>query len=130
MLYHYTDKDSADKIWESGVIFASREINGDAIFGTGVYLTPFGPEHGKKFNAFNNYNTELWQQKEDQGKVDCVIMITMSNENIEEIITNDSPSRHIFVFKNNDLNLRGNNIIKVEFMYGPGKTVLYYSRAN
>lgn len=107
----------------TGTINASIDGTLDTIIGPGVYLTPFGPEYGKKFNAWNNYSTTLWQQKEDQGKLDCVIIITMSAENIIGKITNDG--RYILVYKNNDLNLFGSNVVKVEFMFGPNEKVVY-----
>ena len=58
--YHYTSKEGAAGIAETGIIRQSRrEGSGsgdDARFGNGVYMTTHGPERGKQFIAWNNYD--------------------------------------------------------------------------
>lgn len=66
-------------------------------------------------NAMNNYDN-LWQLKEDEGKLDCVIKIHMSFENVLNDIRD---GRHILCYMNTDLMLQGGNVYAVEFILGP-----------
>jgi hypothetical protein len=59
-VYHYTDKDSLQKIKHSQVLLASKKIKhgrptGDAAIGEGVYFTSLGPETSTDALLQNNY---------------------------------------------------------------------------
>ena len=48
-MYHYTSKEAAKGIWESGKIRASTDTQHDAMAGRGTYFTPMNPK--RKFSA-------------------------------------------------------------------------------
>ena len=54
-LYHYTDKESAKKIQQSGVLRPSRLRNGDCALGEGVYFTSKPPQCTSDNLMKNNY---------------------------------------------------------------------------
>lgn len=99
---------------------ASRSLTADAKYGEGVYGSIFGPEKGKKFNAQNNYGKNLCQEKEDEGKLDCAIKMVISNQNVEEIFTEDG--RSILLYMDEDINLWGSNVYSIQFIFGIKQT--------
>ena len=67
--YHYTDKDGAEGIQESGVIKKSTRDRGDAAFGDGTYVTKVKPSSSKRDIVENNYDNRTNKSwVEDQVK--------------------------------------------------------------
>jgi len=64
--YHYTSSANAEKIMSSREIWKSMP-DGDAICGSGVYLTQIPPSAGKRRIAENNYGL-LAKKMMDSGR--------------------------------------------------------------
>jgi len=56
IFYHYTSTESANNIVYQGKILPSLKVNGDAVYGEGVYLTTLEPRHGPGVIRNNNWD--------------------------------------------------------------------------
>ncbi|KAL8580675.1 hypothetical protein ACOMHN_004717 [Nucella lapillus] len=73
-VYHYTSKNSLDRIQMSGRIRQSPLSNRDAFYGAGVYLTTLTPDEGRKKIASNNWG-QNGPYMEKKGKVERAIKL-------------------------------------------------------
>ena len=83
--YHYTDIPSAVRIGFSQKIRQSEDKHGDAIMGSGTYLTQLGPSNSKLEVAKNNYDTnpQFYERKIQQGKTDACIEVVLPKNEVE-----------------------------------------------
>ena len=98
-VYHYTDRDSAKKILETGYIKQSDPTgpNRDAIAGPGVYVTKMAP--GKRSIstvATNNYDDgkSLPRQKMNEGKLDVAIKLEVPKSSVIKAVPDRDVHRH------------------------------------
>ena len=98
-LYHYTDKETANKIAKTRRILQSRRGPGalDAAFGDGVYATDLHPdEHSVNDIAYKNWDDDtLPQKKIDEGKMDAVIVTRVEKSRV----SNKHKERHVFLIE-------------------------------
>lgn len=81
--YHYTNKESLDRILKSGYIKSSTDTTQDCALGKGVYLTTLNPKrHNKEVIAKNNYEG-AWKRGLANGKTDSFIQICIPNDTVK-----------------------------------------------
>jgi len=79
--YHYTDAQSAQEIFLSGTIEPSAISRGNAVHGTGVYLTTLDTSHGREVIANNNWGGVVTGQRDQVERTECYFEILLpSNE--------------------------------------------------
>ena len=98
-LYHYTDKEAANKIAKTQRIIQSRGGLGarDAVFGDGVYATDLHPnKYSVSDIAKKNWDDNILpKQKIDEGKMDAVIVIRVKKSRVSK----KHDGRHVFLIE-------------------------------
>ncbi|XP_020901062.1 uncharacterized protein LOC110239669 [Exaiptasia diaphana] len=101
-LYHYTDKDGAEGIQNSGVIKESRPERADAVYGPGVYLTDLPPSTPNNILLVNNYGNA--PKENDANNVSHAVEIKVPPNKMQNFETQSS-SRQVYKHKG-DLHLK------------------------
>ncbi|VDI07535.1 Hypothetical predicted protein [Mytilus galloprovincialis] len=86
--FHYTDKDSIEKILISLVIRASLDTLKDAFFGIGSYFTKWSPWYKSKDDIAMNIFGNLAKQKLMAGKLDCCIAVFLKDSDVKNVSQN------------------------------------------
>lgn len=99
-VYHHTNEEGEKGIFESGFIKQADRKNGDAVYGTGVYVCRKGPEYSKEEIAKNNYDgsTSFYQQQIDKGKANVVLEIEYERS---KVIPVDADGRDVCKIETN-----------------------------
>merc|ERR1711872_639001 len=102
-LYHYTDKAGYDAIRKTKKILKSSVGKGDAVMGSGVYLTSLSPQGRSKIViAKNNYDGNQYlfaNQQNSDGKVDYWFEFDIPESKLSKY----PGKRDIWLYKDQDL---------------------------
>ena len=112
-LYHYTDKESADNIDDSKIMYKSTDTIADAIWGIGVYFTDMNPDDFTADEiAYNNWLQTLPSEIEE--KLEYCIEVEFPDEDIENC---SEDNRRIILYpgENVDLELYPHKVFRTNF---------------
>ena len=102
-VYHYTDKVGYDAIRKTKKVLKSDEKTGDAILGSGVYLTSLSPRgRSKIIIAKNNYDGKQYKfaaKQEAESKVDYWFEFDIPESKLSKY----PGKRDIWLYKDQDL---------------------------
>ena len=112
-LYHYTDKESADSIDDSKIMYKSTDTIADARWGIGVYFTDMKPDDFTADEiAYNNWLQAL--SSRIKRKLKYCIKVKFPKEDIENCCED---RRRIFLYPGGDvdLNLYRHKVFQTDF---------------
>ena len=98
-------------------ILSSQVINGDAVMGTGTYLTKLGPSYPRHVVAKNNYDgfTMQWQSKIQAGKTDACFEMKLPKDKVQD--HSSELTRDVYLYPGN-INLSEFKDLKVHIKTG------------
>ena len=112
-LYHYTDRESADSIDASKIMYRSTDTIADARWGIGVYFTDMKPDDFTADEiAYNNWLKTL--SSKIKKKLKYCIRVKFPREEIQNCCED---GRRIFLYPggNGDLDLYRHKVFQTNF---------------